>query len=60
MPMFRIMMARNGYYYVQKDTWNGYKKIGGFFSTERGARKFINDYRRDIAVPYGNRVIGYA
>ena len=43
---YRILVARNGYYYVQKrGGWNGWSKVGGFFSTRVGARRFIDDHR---------------
>ncbi len=47
--MYRIMIARNGYYYVQKHcqfAFTGWNKIGGFFKTRAGARAFIRDFKR--------------
>lgn len=58
--MYRIMIARNGYYYVQKQVTNfssypykglvrSWRKVGGFFHTKAGARAMIRDdkmYRR--------------
>lgn len=44
--MFRILMARNGYYYVQRQgVYGAWTKVGGFFSSRGGAKKFIDDYR---------------
>lgn len=44
--MFRVLMARNGYYYVQRQgVYGNWNKVGGFFSSRSGAKKFIEDYR---------------
>lgn len=53
--MYRILIARNGYYYVQQQTRYGWQKTGGFFHTRRGARTFIRDHRgylRSTVVEY--------
>ena len=51
--MYRILMAVNGYYYVQKQGRWDWFKVGGFFRTRAGARRFIRDYKNN------NRVVEY-
>jgi hypothetical protein len=63
--MYRIVIARSGYYYVQRDmgsTWNSdWIKVGGFFATRKGAEKLIRDLKgvppvRNTYIP---KVVGY-
>lgn len=54
--MHRILIAKNGFYYVQEHSgWNGWYKIGGFFNTRAGARRFIRD-RKGLG---GGNVVEY-
>lgn len=56
--MYRIVIARSGYYYVQENTGFAWKMVGGFFRTRRGAENLISDYKRHYAPP-NPRVVGY-
>jgi hypothetical protein len=60
--MYRIMIARNGYYYVQHHNGYFWRKVGGFFHTKAGARALIRDdkmYRRlSPDLPF-SRVVEY-
>lgn len=38
--MFRIVVARSGSYYIQQRAGFGWSKIGPFFDTKRGARRY--------------------
>ena len=40
--MYRILLARSGYYYVQKYSYGNYRRIGGFFPTKVAARGWAN------------------
>jgi hypothetical protein len=56
--MYRICIAVNGYYYVQREDRYGWRKFGGFFKTRAGARKMINDTRNAFGGPVG-KVVEY-
>lgn len=57
--MYRILVARSGYYFVQRrDAWGNWSKTGGFFRTRTGARNFINDLRYGRCCS-GPRVVKY-
>lgn len=47
--MYRILLASSGCYYVQKKRtsgfWVNWHKVGGFFNTRAGARRFIRDHK---------------
>lgn len=43
--MYRILRAINGYYYVQRQSGYGWKKVGGFFTSIRRARDFVDAFR---------------
>ena len=51
--MYRILIAVNGYYYVQRQSnlSGRWLKVGPFFRTRRGARNYINDYRSIQRLP---------
>lgn len=54
--MYRILLASSGYYYVQRHVgWRWYK-VGGFFNTRAGARRFIRDHKN---YRVGGRVVEY-
>lgn len=61
--MYRILIASNGYYYVQHYNGQWWKKTGGFFSSRGAARTFIRDMKRNIARPccptFAGRVLEY-
>lgn len=56
--MYRIMLAVNGYYYVQKKGYSGWKKTGAFFNTRRAAERLISDLKQDECQCLG-KVVGY-
>lgn len=57
--MYRILIARNGYYYIQQEVGPLWAKVGGFFNTKSGARRFIADHRSTYNNPRYNKVVGY-
>ncbi len=62
MYKYRILVAQSGYYYVQRYRLGAWKKIGGFFRTKAGARRFINEmkYGSAYATDSYPRVVEYA
>lgn len=57
--MYRILIARSGYYYVQEHSgWNGWYRVGGFFLTRTSARRFIRDRKGLDSIP-SPRVVEY-
>lgn len=58
--MYRICIARSGSYYAQRsDSWGGWKMIGPFCRTRRGAENVIAGARANHYCTPQSRVVGY-
>jgi len=59
--MYRIMLARSGYYYVQRRGYSSWKMIGGFYRTRRGAERLAEDLiaADEVPFPMTSRVVRY-
>lgn len=55
---YRILVARNGYYYVQKYNGLRWMKIGHFYRTRLGAERLIAAYKNGVIDP-NPRVVAY-
>lgn len=59
--MYRVKIARSGYYYAQKKYLTGWSRIGGFSPTLRGAERTIEDAKYGCCKPRccEERVVAY-